>query len=160
QGRHDDGALARQRVEEWDPSRQAPQASEKSELRTAAFRPDPAGKPVQLDGRCLWFGHNPSLGKPLSRTAGEGGRRASDGRVRVMTAAAPFAPSPQPSPPVGEREFTYYSAAIAAGRNDGSAARSARAIGCGHQRSSHSAKRSAICGITFSAKSLVLYWAR
>src|SRR5436309_10279498 len=42
-----------------------------------------------------------------------------------------------------------YSAAIAAGRKDGSAARSLRAIGCGHQRSSHSANRSAICGITF-----------
>jgi hypothetical protein len=45
----------------------------------------------------------------------------------------------------------------AAASNGGcTAARSARAIGCGHQRSSHSENRPLSCGMTRSAKSLVL----
>ena len=41
----------------------------------------------------------------------------------------------------------------------GNSARSTRAIGCGHQRSSHSVKRPFSRGMTFSANSLVLYLA-
>src|SRR5260221_8070740 len=102
--------------------------------------------------------------------------------VRTLANLAKRKPPPQPSPACGgggrRRLFLlpppqagegwgggaavhhHYSAAIAAGENAGSAARSLLAIGCGHQRSSHSANRSASCGITFSAKSLVLYLAR
>ena len=47
-----------------------------------------------------------------------------------------------------------YSAA-GRGMKAGTAARAAASIGRGHQRSSHSAKRSLSCGITFSAKSRV-----
>ena len=50
QGRHDDGALLGQRVEERDPARQAAEAGEKSERRAAALLPDPAGKAVDVDG--------------------------------------------------------------------------------------------------------------
>src|SRR5579862_2556821 len=53
-----------------------------------------------------------------------------------------------------------HSAAIAPAWKAAGSARSARAIGAGHQRSSHSGKRPVSCGITLSAKSLVLYLAR
>src|SRR5712691_4532762 len=41
--------------------------------------------------------------EPLSRTAGEGGSPNRASRVRVPQSHPSIAPSPQPSPPVGER---------------------------------------------------------
>jgi 16S rRNA processing protein RimM len=41
----------------------------------------------------------------LSRTAGEGGSPARASRARVPAERAAIAPSPQPSPPMGEREI-------------------------------------------------------
>jgi 16S rRNA processing protein RimM len=43
--------------------------------------------------------------KPLARTAGEGGSPDRASRVRVSKPARLPAPSPQPSPPMGEREL-------------------------------------------------------
>src|SRR5579863_779673 len=42
--------------------------------------------------------------KPLPRTAGEGGSPGRANRVRVPRSRPAIAPSPQPSPPAGERE--------------------------------------------------------
>src|SRR5215207_10652545 len=43
--------------------------------------------------------------KPLSRSAGEGGSPAGASRVRMPAGSARIAPSPQPSPAMGERGY-------------------------------------------------------
>jgi len=94
--------------------------------------------------------------------AGEGvnGARpviSSNRRLEVLRARLRKTPSPASGGGLGWGYIGTYSAANAAlGWKEGSAARSLRAIGCGHQRSSHSEKTSLSCGMTFSAKSWVL----
>src|SRR5215472_13791917 len=153
QGRDNDRTLAGQYVEKRDPARQPAKASEKAKRRSLTLLPDAAGKAVDFDGQCLWFAHDRPLVPSSPGKAGIQRQRASQAR----------SPSPRLR---GDDECKFrriaiaYSTAMAAGWNGVSVARASRCIGCGHQRSSHSEKVSVSCGMTFSAKSLVLYFAR
>src|SRR4051812_5731161 len=116
----------------------------------------PFSSTVKVSGSVI---HAPLLSpSPPFRAEREGPTpEAWEGEVGMSASALESATSPRPSPPPGaEREFRVYSAAKAAGWKEAGAARSARAIGWGHQRSSHSEKTSLSCGMTFSAKSCVL----